>query len=113
MKHPMLSRPIDWLVVLLLLAGCSSTVGRSSVDPSAYSTMSCSDLNDALANVAKEISRTAIQRGRVARTHIPNWVPGGTRVASAVTDRQTARIERLQQQQRAIVPARDRACARR
>ncbi|MEP9386070.1 hypothetical protein [Mesorhizobium sp. KR9-304] len=113
MKHPMLARLTDWLIVVLLLAGCSPTIGRTSVDASAYTTMGCNDLNDALANVAKEISRTAIDRGRVARTEIPNWVPGGTRVATAVTDRQTAKIENLQEQERAIAAARDQACARR
>jgi hypothetical protein len=40
-------------------------------------------------------------------------VPGGTRVATAVTDRQTAKIERLQEQERAIFSVRDSACARR
>jgi hypothetical protein len=111
MKLP--SRPSDWLIVLLLIGGCSPTVTRTPVDASAYASLGCSDLNEALANVAREISRTAIDRGRVARTDIPNWVPGGSRVASAVADRQTARIEHLQEQERAIVAARDRACARR
>ena len=55
----------------------------------------------------------AITRGKVAQTNIPSWVPGGARVATAVTDRQTKRIEGLQERERAIVPARDRACARR
>src|SRR5688572_23156198 len=106
-------RAASSIVVLLLLAGCSSIAGRSSVEPSAYAAMSCNELNDTLAEVAGQISQTAINRGKVTQTNIPGWVPGGTRVASAVTDRQTAKIERLQEQQRAIAPARDGACGRR
>ena len=107
------SRRTSWIIVLFLLAGCSSTVGRGSADPSAYAAMNCNELNDTLASVASQISQTAINRGKVTQTNIPGWVPGGTRVASAVIDRQTAKIERLQDQGDAIAPARDRACARR
>lgn len=75
--------------------------------------MTCNELNERLGNVAARISQTAITRGNVARTNIPAWVPGGRSVASKVIDRQTARIENLQQQERAIASARDRNCARR
>lgn len=102
--------PTGLVVLLVLLAGCAS---RGSVDPSAYATMDCNELNHTLSGVAGSISQTAITRGKVARTNIPGWVPGGTRVATAVTDRQTARIERLQQQERTISTARDQVCARR
>ena len=111
MTHPVLSRPAEWLVVLFLLAGCSSTVGRGSVDPSAYAAMKCNELNHQVARTAGQISQTAINRGKVTQTNIPGWVPGGRRVASAVTDRQTAKIERLQEQQNAVASARDRSCA--
>ena len=111
MTHPVLFRPAEWLVVLFLVAGCSSTVGRGSVDPSAYAAMDCNELNDQVARTAGQISQNAINRGKVTQTSIPGWVPGGTRVASAVTDRQTAKIERLQGQQNAVTSARDRSCA--
>ena len=111
MTHPVLSRPAKWLVVLFLLAGCSSTVGRGSVDPSAYAAMNCNELNHQVARTAGRISQTAINRGKVTQTNIPGWVPGGRRVATAVTDRQTAKIERLQGQQNAVTSARDRSCA--
>jgi hypothetical protein len=75
--------------------------------------MDCNELNQTLAKTATSISQTAITRGKVAQTNIPRWIPGGTRVATAVTDRQTTRIERLQGEERAIVSARDSACARR
>lgn len=98
---------------LVLLAGCSSLSGRVPVDPSAYASMDCNQLNQAVAKIATNISQTAITRGNVAETNIPRWVPGGTRVATAVVDRQTARIDRLQEAERGAVAARDRACARR
>src|SRR5690606_14538747 len=98
---------------MFLLAGCSSTAGRGSVDPSAYAAMNCNELNNTLAGVAGNISQTAINRGKVTQTNIPNWIPGGTRVAAAVVDRQTARIGKLQEQGDAIALARDRACGRR
>ena len=111
MTHPVLCRPAEWLVVLFLLAGCSSTVGRGSVGPSAYAAMNCNELNDQVARTAGQISQTAINRGKVTQTNIPGWVPGGRRVASAVTDRQTAKIVRLQEQQNVVASARDRSCA--
>lgn len=74
--------------------------------------MTCNELNERLGEVATEISRTAITRGKVTQTNIPGWVPGGRQVASRVIDRQTTQIERLQQRERAIASARDRNCAR-
>ena len=106
-------RPAGWIVVFFLLAGCSSFSGRGSIDPSAYASMGCNELNETVAKTATSISQTAITRGKVAQANIPRWVPGGARVAAKVTDRQTARIETLQEQQGVVVPARDRACAQR
>ena len=75
--------------------------------------MSCNELNDTLGKVSRELSQMAIARGKVVQTNIPAWVPGGQRVASGVIDRQTAKIEGLQQRERAVAAARDRNCARR
>jgi hypothetical protein len=102
--------PTGCIVFLALLTGCA---GRGSLDPSAYAAMDCNELNETLSGVSASISQTAISRGRVAQTNVPSWVPGGTRVATAVTNRQTTRIEGLQERERAIVSARDSACARR
>ena len=107
------SHQAGWIVALSLLAGCSSLSGRGSVDPSAYASMDCNELNHTVAGVSNRISQTAITRGKVAETNVPTWVPGGARVATRITDRQTARIEGLQEEERAAVMARDRACARR
>jgi len=93
------------------MAGCSSIVS-TPVDTSGYAAMNCNELNERLGTVATEISRTAITRGNVARTNIPKWVPGGRSVATKVIDRQTTRIESLQQQEQAIASARNRNCAR-
>ena len=104
--------PAVWILVLSLLAGCASTFSSASVDASAYASKGCNELNVMVGSVSKELSQTAIARGKVARTDIPGWVPGGRSVAAKVTDRQTTRIENLQQQERAIAAARDRTCAR-
>ncbi len=72
--------------------------------------MSCQDLNVALGNNATDISRTAISRGKVANTSVPKWLLGGERVKTAVANRDTTRIDRLQQQQQAIVAVRKQRC---
>jgi hypothetical protein len=95
-------------VMLLVAAGCSSTVG--SANQAKYDKMSCSALNVALGDTATEISRTAIGRGKVAKTSVPTWLLGGERVKTVVANRETARIERLQQQQQAIIATRKRQC---
>jgi len=97
-------------LALLALGGCSSTLGGGSVEPSAYAGMGCNELNAEVKTVSAEISRVAVTRGKVANTNVPTWVPGGRRVATAVADRQTARIDSLQEQEQAVVAARNRNC---
>ncbi|AZO15989.1 MULTISPECIES: hypothetical protein [unclassified Mesorhizobium] len=96
------------IATLLLAAGCSSTT--ASISPAKYDKMNCAELNNAVGDTATDISRTAIARGKVANTSVPNWLLGGERVKTAVADRESARIERLQQQQQAIVTARKQRC---
>ena len=96
------------VIALFLVAGCSS-IGKT-VDPAKYDTMSCTELNSALGNIASDISQTAITRGKVASTSIPRWLLGGSRVKSAVAERETARIDRLKQQEEAVASARARGC---
>jgi hypothetical protein len=95
---------------LCLVTGCSSIAG--SVNPAKYDEMTCVELNNALGSTASEISQTAISRGKVANTSVPRWLLGGSRVKTVVADRETARIDRLKQQQDAIVAARARKCPR-
>lgn len=94
--------------LLLFAAGCSSTV--ASITPAKYDRMSCQELNVALGDTATDISRTAIARGKVASTSVPTWLLGGERVKTAVANRETARIERLQQQQQVIAAMRKQRC---
>lgn len=111
MNFPPLHRYAVFAIALLSLAGCSSTLGGGSVDPSAYAEKGCNELNAEVKTVSAEVSRVAIARGKVANTNVPKWVLGGRRVATAVVDRQTARIDSLQQQEQAVVAARNRNCA--
>jgi hypothetical protein len=111
MNFPRLLRHAVSALALLSLTGCSSTLGGGSVDPSAYAATGCNELNAEVKTVSAEISRVAIARGKVANANVPKWVLGGQRVATAVVDRQTARIDSLQQQEQAVVAARNRNCA--
>lgn len=99
------------LLVLSLAAGCSSLGG--AVNAAKYDSMTCAELNTAVGDTAREISQTAITRGKVTNTSVPNWLLGGARVKSAVTNRETARIEKLKQQQDALVAARANRCSTR
>lgn len=96
------------IAALLFAAGCASTA--ASLDPAKYDKMNCAELNNAVGDTATDISRTAIARGKVASTSVPSWLLGGERVKTVVANRESARIERLQQQQQAIVTARKQRC---
>ncbi|RUW62486.1 hypothetical protein [Mesorhizobium sp. M7A.F.Ca.US.008.03.1.1] len=102
--------PLILVMTLVLVAGCSS-LGRT-VDPAKYDSMTCTDLNSAMGDVARDISQTAITRGKVANTNVPRWLLGGSRVQTAVANRETARIDRLKRQQDAIAAVRARKCPR-
>jgi len=82
----------------------------ASISPANYDKMSCTELNSELGETATNISRTAIARGKVANTSVPSWLLGGERVKTAVAGRETARIERLQQRQQAVVATRKQKC---
>ncbi|MET2827763.1 hypothetical protein [Mesorhizobium shangrilense] len=111
MKLISMARPaLVPVLALCLVTGCASIAG--SVNPAKYDKMTCVELNNALGSTASEISQTAISRGNVANTSVPRWLLGGSRVKTAVADRETARIDRLKQQQDAIVAARARKCPR-
>lgn len=114
--HPRLKRFLPaipaarWLFLCLVVSGCSQSL--RPVDASDYATMNCIELNELMSRVSAELSRTAINRGNVERTDIPTWVLGGRKVASKIVDRQTARIEHLREQERAIAAARLQKCGR-
>ena len=96
------------LLVLSLAAGCSSLGG--TVNAAKYDSMTCAELNTAVGAIAREISQTAITRGKVANTSVPNWLLGGARVKTAVANRETARIEKLKQREEVIVTTRAGRC---
>lgn len=93
------------------LAGCASTVGGGATE-AAYAAMDCNALNRSMTGVSAEVSRTAVTRGDVTRWDGLRWVPGRARVTSTVDERLTKRIERLQDEERAIAAARARNCPR-
>ncbi|WP_348647266.1 hypothetical protein [Mesorhizobium loti] len=99
---------VTLLVTLLVVGGCAS-LGKT-VDPK-YDKMTCTELNSALGTNAGEISQTAITRGKVANTSVPRWLLGGERVKTGVANRETTRIERLQQEQQTLIAARKSRCA--
>ncbi|RUV58545.1 hypothetical protein EOA85_13525 [Mesorhizobium sp. M5C.F.Ca.IN.020.29.1.1] len=94
---------------LVFIGGCASPF-HASFDAAKYDKMSCVELNVAMGEVAKEMSATAITRGKVAKSNIPDWLWGARRVASAVTARQSAKIEQLRQQETAIAAVRRSKC---
>ncbi|RUX02824.1 hypothetical protein EOA30_17325 [Mesorhizobium sp. M8A.F.Ca.ET.059.01.1.1] len=96
------------LAAMLLVGGCGTIGGRA--DPAKYESMSCTELNSAVGSNASDMSQTAITRGKVANTSVPRWLLGGSRVKTAVANRETARIDRLKQQQDAAVAVRARKC---
>ena len=73
--------------------------------------MTCAELNTAVGAISREISQTAITRGKVVNTSVPNWLLGGARVKSAVANRETARIERLKERQEAVIATRASRCS--
>jgi hypothetical protein len=108
--HSPLKRLLSATAALVVVSGCSQSLRPA--DASGYATMNCIELNELMSRVSAELSRTAINRGNVERTDIPTWVLGGRQVASKIVDRQTARIEHLREQERAIAAARLQNCGR-
>ncbi|SJM33788.1 hypothetical protein [Mesorhizobium delmotii] len=102
--------PATPLICSLVFIGSCASPFHTSFDAAKYDRMSCVELNVAMGEVAKEMSATAITRGKVAKTNIPDWLWGARHVATTVTARQSARIERLRQQQAAIAAVRRRKC---
>ncbi|MER9872230.1 hypothetical protein [Mesorhizobium sp. M0195] len=98
------------LICSLMFVGSCASPLPASFDAAKYDKMSCVELNVAMGAVADEMSATAIARGKVVHTNIPGWLLGGQRVASTVAARQSAKIERLRQQEAAIAAARRSRC---
>lgn len=95
-----------FILMALSLAGCGST----TVNPSAYQSASCVELNDAIGSNSKEISATAVRRGKVDSWEPPFWMAAAKKGAAAVHNKQTRKIERLQEQGGRLTGERARRC---
>ena len=93
------------LAIAALLAACSST---GSPEPSAGA--SCDDLNAAIAKTSRDISATAIDRGKVRDYDLPSWLPGATRAQDALAERNTRQIDELQARQQRLIAEYRRRC---
>lgn len=93
----------------LLVSGCASP-GNSPVDATRYETMSCVELNQVARKTSAELSQIAITRGKAEDIAVPSWLPGGSRLQASYADRQTAKIEKLRQQQQFALSARKGKC---
>ncbi|MGB6119088.1 MAG: hypothetical protein WBF87_12790 [Mesorhizobium sp.] len=76
----------------LSVAGCAS---RASVEPGPE--MSCEELNASISATSKDISGYAVSRGKVAEFSLPGWLSGASRAQDAMAERNTRKIEELQQ----------------
>jgi hypothetical protein len=91
--------------VAVLLTGCASRIDTKNVD-----TLSCQQLDEAIGQLALQISDTAVARGKADPASVPFWIPGGAKAVSAIRDRQTRKLERLQDQQKRLTQARGTRC---
>lgn len=88
-----------------LSAGCSA-----SLDYSRVQSLSCPDIDVAVGETAKDISRAAIRRGNIRNYDVPFWVLGADRAKEALVDRDTQRIEDLRTAQTGLIAERNRRC---
>lgn len=93
------------LAATFIPTACASPLGSSN-----YDAMTCADLNIAMSDASKAVTQAAIARGNIDHASIPFWVPGGARAVSALKNRQTRQIERLQDQEAVIEAARKQRC---
>jgi hypothetical protein len=70
----------------------------------------CAKLNREVGDNSQAITGVAISRGKTDALDVPFWVPGGTKAVSVITNRQTAKIEKLQTEQTTTIAERDQTC---
>ncbi|MBN9242900.1 MAG: hypothetical protein J0I98_08910 [Mesorhizobium sp.] len=100
---------ISCAILASALAGCATT--GSPAGPAAYADATCADLNATVGATSKDISAAAIGRGRIDRYNVPFWVPGGQRAITALKDRQSRRIDTLEDSLAAQIAARRGRCS--
>lgn len=95
-------KPLQLAVLAAVaLSGCASKGGPETA---------CAKLNREVGDNAKAISDVAISRGKTDALNVPFWVPGGAKAVSVITNRQTAKIEKLKVEQAATITERDQVC---
>lgn len=87
--------------LLAALAGCASAKQPETA---------CATINREIGGNATTISAVAIRRGNVDKLDVPVWVPGGNKAVTVITNRQTAKIEKLQGEQAGMQANRDQQC---
>lgn len=105
--EPMNPLSIALLAIVVALAGCSS----GPISASNHTSATCDDLNQAIGGNSKEITSTAVNRGKVDNLSLPPWIPGGEKARSVIKNRQTAKIERLQAEQSGMRASRAQRCS--
>lgn len=94
-------------VLLPVLAGCATGSGSA-----AGASATCADLNVAIGETSKDLSAAAISRGKIDRFKVPFWLPGGSKAVSALKDRQTRKIDNLENELSQQRQRRQARCAR-
>jgi len=89
------------IIAAAALSGCTSTGGPET---------QCAKLNREVGDNSQAITGVAINRGKVDSLNVPFWVPGGTKAVSVITNRQTAKIEKLQAEQSTTIAERNQTC---
>jgi hypothetical protein len=95
-------KPLQFAVLTAVaLTGCASA--KQPETP-------CAKLNREVGDNAKAISDVAISRGKTDALNVPFWVPGGTKAVSVITNRQSAKIDKLKVEQATTIAERDQVC---
>jgi hypothetical protein len=89
------------ILVAVALTGCASKGGPETP---------CAAINREIGDNSQAISGVAINRGKTDTLNVPFWVPGGTKAVSVITNRQTAKIEKLQAEQSTMLADRQQTC---
>ena len=96
--------------VWLGLALSAGVGGCSTTNYSQTESLSCIELNSAVAETADTISRTGIVRGRIMRFPLPGFLSRGEGAKQALADRQGRKIDETRSDQGLILAERRRRC---
>lgn len=95
-------KPLQFLILAAVaLTGCASKGGPETA---------CAKLNREVGVNSQAISDVAVNRGKTDALNIPFWMPGGAKAVAVITNRQTAKIEKLKAEQATTISERDQVC---